>query len=105
MENSWNKVGKQMPYSVPEGFFEQQQAELIRQTVGTNTHHTRWWIGGAAAAACLVVGLVGLHSADEPTLALYEYTEQMSEEELSSWSEFYEADLFLSDATFNTYNQ
>ena len=60
-----------------------------------------------------MVGLFGLHSADEPTFAptaLYGYTEQMNDEELTTWVEFYEADIFLSDATtnmditFNNYN-
>ncbi len=104
MEKEFNKVGKQMPYRVPEGFFEAQEKEILAKSVGSKTRFHRWWVGGVAAAACLMVGLFGLHSADEPTFdstALYGYTEQMNDEELTTWVEFYEADIFLSDAATN----
>mgnify|MGYP003303466477 FL=1 len=104
MEKEFNKVGKRMPYRVPEGFFEAQEKELLAKSVGSKTRFHRWWVGGVAAAACLMVGLFGLHSADEPTFAptaLYGYTEQMNDEELTTWVEFYEADIFLSDAATN----
>ncbi len=104
MEKEFNKVGKRMPYRVPEGFFEEQEKAILAKSVGSKTRFHRWWVGGVAAAACLMVGLFGLHSADEPTLAptaLYGYTEQMNDEELTTWVEFYEADIFLSDAATN----
>lgn len=104
MEKEFNKVGRRMPYRVPEGFFEEQEKVILAQSVGSKTRFHRWWVGGVAAAACLMVGLFGLHSADEPTFAptaLYGYTEQMNDEELTTWVEFYEADIFLSDATTN----
>ncbi|MBQ2844140.1 MAG: hypothetical protein IJE69_07820 [Alistipes sp.] len=113
MEKEFNKVGRRMPYRVPEGFFEEQEKAILAQSVGSKTRFHRWWVGGVAAAVCLMVGLFGLHSADEPTFAptaLYGYTEQMNDEELTTWVEFYEADIFLSDAatnmdiTFNNYN-
>lgn len=113
MEKEFNKVGRRMPYRVPEGFFEEQEKAILAQSVGSKTRFHRWWVGGVAAAACLMVGLFGLHSADEPAFAptaLYGYTEQMNDEELTTWVEFYEADIFLSDAatnmdiTFNNYN-
>lgn len=113
MEKEFNKVGKRMPYRVPEGFFAQQEKEILAKSVGSKTRFHRWWVGGVAAAACLMVGLFGLRSTDEPTFdhsALYGYTEQMNDEELTNWVEFYEADIFLSDATtnmdttFNNYN-
>ncbi len=105
MEKEFNKVGRRMPYRVPEGFFEEQEKEILAKSVGSKTRFHRWWVGGVAAAACLMVGLFGLHSANEPTFAptaLYGYTEQMNDEELTTWVEFYEADIFLSDATTNT---
>lgn len=104
MEKEFNKVGKRMPYRVPDGFFEEQEKAILAQSVGSKTRFHRWWVGGVAAAACLMVGLFGLHSADEPTFAptaLYGYTEQMNDEELTTWVEFYEADIFLSDAATN----
>lgn len=104
MEKEFNKVGKRMPYRVPEGFFEAQEKEILAKSVGSKTRFHRWWVGGVAAAACLMVGLFGLHSADEPTFAptaLYGYTEPMNDEELTTWVEFYEADIFLSDAATN----
>lgn len=104
MEKEFNKVGRRMPYRVPEGFFEEQEKAILAQSVGSKTRFHRWWVGGVAAAACLMVGLFGLHSADEPAFAptaLYGYTEQMNDEELTTWVEFYEADIFLSDAATN----
>lgn len=104
MEKEFNKVGKRMPYRVPEGFFEAQEKVILAKSVGSKTRFHRWWVGGVAAAACLMVGLFWLHSADEPTFAptaLYGYTEQMNDEELTTWVEFYEADIFLSDAATN----
>lgn len=104
MEKEFNKVGRRMPYRVPEGFFEAHEKEILAKSVGSKTRFHRWWVGGVAAAACLMVGLFGLHSADEPTFAptaLYGYTEQMNDEELTTWVEFYEADILLSDAATN----
>ena len=52
-----------------------------------------------AAAACLAVGVFVRNATVEATSGegvLYAYSEQMGDEELSSWVEFYEADIFLS---------
>lgn len=99
METGWKEMGKRMPYRVPEGFFEQQQEVLTARTVGSRKRRYGWWLGAVAAAACLAVGVFVRNATGEATSGegvLYAYSEQMGDEELSSWVEFYEADIFLS---------
>ena len=111
MEQNWNSVGKRMPYSLPEGFFEANEAALMarvqQEAQETAQRPTRkgvmmrlpLWMGGAVAAM-LAVGVLFWMPREESVLTsgdlLYAYHDGMSSEELESWIEFYEADLFVS---------
>lgn len=97
----FNKIGKQMPYRVPDSFFEQNH-RVWGQSVGI-TRERNWrlplWVGSSVAAAILVgfAMWTALHSEPVPTSEqLYVYNDTMSDDELESWVEFYEADLFVS---------
>ena len=103
-----------MPYRLPEGFFEANEAELM-QRIARERQATQsggvasvrkgvmmrlpLWMAGAVAAM-LAVGVlfwipeqVALPSAND---LLYANYDEMSDEELDHWIEFYEADLFVS---------
>lgn len=108
----FEKIGKAMPYRTPEGFFAEQAAELqqlaAQYTQEQSAQATKGrlqpllWVGGVAAA--LLVGVV-LSWGDRalqpnettPNEPLYAYNETMSSDELESWVEYYEADLFLAE--------
>ncbi len=114
MEKEWKKtVGKRMPYSLPEGFFEANEAELMRRIATEQPHVVgradgtpkgrlvplSAWIGGAVAAMLVVGALFYLpqeRPAEVEQALLYADHATLSEEELASWVEFYEADLFVS---------
>ncbi|MBQ3083450.1 MAG: hypothetical protein IJ028_04420 [Alistipes sp.] len=97
----WNEVGKRMPYRLPEDFFAQNEAELMRRVEQPRGRLMRLpiWLGGAVAAAVLVGVMLWLPMREMKPMAteqLYAYNETMSNEELAGWVEFYEADLFVS---------
>ena len=104
MEEQWIAVGKQMPYRVPTAFFEENEARLMRSIARKRLWRATWWIGAAASVALvLTIGLCE-KTARLPEGTIYAYNEEMADEDLSSWIEFYEADIFLS-ATYPTYNE
>lgn len=103
MEKYSKTIGKEMPYLLPDDFFEKNEQELMRRVTTLQTrrrHRLLLWIGGAAAAAILTgIALLPpiMHSeAIELTTPLYSYNESVSTEELRSWVDLYEADIFLS---------
>lgn len=109
METSWEKIGKQMPYRVPTDFFAENEAVLMCRIAAAPTSapapargrrmRLPLWVGGAVAAALLAGVLAFWPAPEEPVTAnepLYACHEVMSAEELESWVEFYEADLFVS---------
>ena len=115
MEERLNSIGKRMPYRLPEGFFEANEAELIQrmQREAQTAKQTNkvaaprkglalrlpLWICGAVAAM-LAIGVLFWIPEEQaeamPNAPLYANYEEMSEEELAHWVEFYEADLFVS---------
>ncbi len=113
MENDWTKLGKQMPYRLPEAFFEQNARAILARVAACSdaqrpTHPDTYpaarkmplrlpLISGIAAAVALCC-LVALWQVErpQPSIALYAYAEDMADDELASWIDFYEADLFLS---------
>lgn len=96
MKQDWKPTQKPMPYRVPSNFFSENEGELLRAVEQQRPRRTNWWI--AAAASLIVATFVGLWSMSQrlPEGALYPYSEELADEELASWVEFYEADLFLS---------
>lgn len=114
MEERLTSIGKRMPYSLPEGFFEANEAAVMQRIAreervaqsltGANIRkgvakRLPLWIAGAVAAM-LAVGVLFLIPEEQaeamPNAPLYANYEEMSEEELAHWVEFYEADLFMS---------
>lgn len=103
MEKYFKTIGKEMPYLLPDDFFEKNEQELMRRVTSLQTrrrHRLLLWIGGAAAAAILT-GIALLPPITQPktiesNTPLYSYNESMSTEEVRSWVELYEADIFLS---------
>ena len=96
-----------MPYGLPEGFFEANEAALMARVQQEQAQQARrgrrmylsLWMGGAVAAM-LAVGAYFWMPREEVVMTsadlLYAYHDGMSSEELESWVEFYEADLFVS---------
>ncbi len=108
----FEKIGKAMPYRTPEGFFAEQAAELqqlaAQYTQEQSAHEAKGrlrpllWAGGVAAVLLVGVALYWSDLATQstetmPSEPLYAYNETMSNDELESWVEYYEADLFLAE--------
>lgn len=96
-EFDFSTVGKQMPYRVPEGFFEQSERQLkaaVQSQSGRRKVSRRWWY--AAAAIMLLLLAVYpvtrlLQRSDRSEVAVYCQTDGTSED----WDGFADADLFL----------
>ncbi len=98
MDTNFETIGKRMPYTVPTDFFSQNEAALFARTTRRRSLPL---ICGIAASFALIC-FVGLwFTSSELTPPLYGYNEQMEDDELASWVEFYEADMFISE-NFNT---
>lgn len=99
MDTSFNQIGKRMPYTVPKEFFRENEAAILART--TRRRRLNWPLVCGIAASLVLVCLVALRTTSTNELSLYGYHDTMADEELASWVEFYEADLFIS-ANFNT---
>ena len=109
----FDEIGKNMPYTVPEGYFDNLSSRLCR--VATDDHSTKRhttriafmrWIGIAAAIAIiLTVGLFAYRNYRTEEIkvaqadAYYEQfdnaLEQMSDTELQAYSDFVEDHIFI----------
>ena len=118
----FNEVGKQMPYRIPEGFFERMQAETLAKVEAERKRKKldRLKVGFAAvlSAAAVWCGAVFffpsapaetegevtstlLATADDP---MEVYLQQLTDEELAEWIEFSENDIFYELTNENDYD-
>jgi hypothetical protein len=71
MENELEKMGKKMPYTVPEGFFDEMEERLMQEVEtkkrNLKTRNVALWTGFAVAAslALLLVLRQGLSKGDD----------------------------------------
>ena len=116
MEKEFKQYGRKMPYEVPEGFFEDMQAQLLEaadrnlgtgsrvKTIGTEPAPKRrawhWGLAGGIAAALVTVLL--LWDGPDPKRKatkmeyLYSYNNEMSDYEMIEIAEMIGNDIFLS---------
>lgn len=62
-DNSIGRVGKRMPYRVPEGFFGEMEERIVGRAVAERKRRRLWqpaWRWAAAAAVAAAVALAGL---------------------------------------------
>ena len=95
MENSFEKIGKKMPYTVPDGYFEQMHEQLSAIPRRQRRVVTFRWL--AIAAAFVLVASVGFFSLrQKPQVnTMADVAKSLSDEELASWIEFNDNDVFL----------
>ena len=95
MEQSFEKIGKKMPYTVPDGYFEQMHEQLSAIPRRHRRVVTLRWL--SVAAAFVLVASVGFFALrqkpQENTMA--DVVKSLSDEELASWIEFNDNDVFL----------
>lgn len=107
MEEQLNNIGKRMPYTVPEGFFEEMHERLMDKTVGSPSSNVsyrlsadntrrRFWMS-AAAVVLLIAGVsfYALHRMGNTEASLLadqsESVESyMTDEDLDEWIAIYE---------------
>ncbi len=107
MSTDFDKMGKQMPFTVPEGFFDTMalnignavdKAERKQQ----RTTIIKWVMGAAAAAAVAVTTLIALKPAtpiDQQLISSNEVNDSielyMTDEDLDTWVAINNSDEFL----------
>lgn len=104
----FNKVGKRMPYQVPESFFNQLESNVMQEVkseiaVAKNSHFRRrftWGtiIGAAAAVALLVtVNLKSTKVNEYSAEAVNQAFNQLQPADQDYLLEVYEEDVFFND--------
>ena len=114
-EYDFNRVGKRMPYSVPDGFFESLEENVMREVgtelpasalpeqVGRKTKPVNWLTRGAAAAA--IAGIVAFGgyklafkaNATDSFVAVEQAFDNLNEEDQEFLLEVYQDDYFITD--------
>ena len=116
MEKEFKQYGRKMPYEVPEGFFEDMQAQLLEaadrnlgtgsrvKTIGTERQFKRrawrWGLAGGIAAALVTALLLWDGKMERENAAtmeyLYSYNNEMTDYEMIEIAEMIGNDIFLS---------
>ena len=119
-EFDFNEIGKRMPYRVPETFFEDVQAKVLKRA-GEEKKRLRirrlWWGGSIALAVaamlCGAVFFIGMPKeatqeelplewvAQNTTDAVELYLNDLTDDELQEWIEFSENDIYYELTTEN----
>ena len=109
-EFDFNEIGKRMPYRVPETFFEDVQANVLKRA-GEEKKRLRirrlWWGGSIALAVaamlCGAVFFIGMLEwvAQNTTDAVELYLNDLTDDELQEWIEFSENDIYYELTTEN----
>lgn len=106
----FDRVGKQMPYTVPDGFFAGMEAHILAEVNATRTKATRrrrrwaWMVTGGltAVAASLVFALLPFTYAGGDVGASYSDVEQafgnLSNEDRAYMLSVYQDDVFMKEA-------
>lgn len=115
----FKQIGKQLPYRVPDGFFEKMQGQVM-ECIQEEKHRKQHWIRLVvpatfiAAAVWLGILFFPVFSPETERLpsetlivstaldcpysdVMDQYIEAMSDEELAEWVELSENDIFIND--------
>ena len=95
MENNFfNQVGKKMPYTTPEDFFNRSEKEL-RSIVHRKSFNRKWYYG-IAASIVLAIGIFGIVRFSSPAATRVEASfYSQTYDNSADWSDFADADIFL----------
>lgn len=95
MENNiFDQVGKKMPYTTPEDFFNRSEKEL-RSIVHRKSFNRKWYYG-IAASIVLAIGIFGIVRFSSPTATQVEASfYSQTYDNSADWSDFADADIFL----------
>lgn len=95
MENNiFDQVGKKMPYTTPEDFFNRSEKEL-RSIVHRKSFNRKWYYG-IAASIVLAIGIFGIVRFSSPTATQVEVSfYSQTYDNSADWSDFADADIFL----------
>lgn len=114
----FKNIGKQMPYRVPDGFFEKMQEQMTKRAADDKKHkrqqRMKLIISVTLAAAAILMGVI-FFLATKPEIEQFpsnslivsmdldysspdvmdQYIADMSDEELAEWVELSENDIFI----------
>ena len=95
MENEFKNIGKKMPYTVPDGYFDQMHERLSAIPGRQRRAVTLRWVSIAAAFVLVTsVGFFTLRQKPQDN-TLADIVQSLSDEELASWVDFHDNDVFL----------
>lgn len=92
------KIGKRMPYAVPEGSHEALSARILSATHSRRPVARRvvMWCGAAVVAAVVVLAVILSAPREVPTESFDQMLAQLTDEECNAFVLSYSNDIFLS---------
>ncbi len=111
-EFDWNDIGKQMPYKVPDGFFDFFPERMSQKVKKVRVRRRVWTIVSTAGIAAIILGVffwntalkknnaieheyVEIASVTSLSEKMDEYVSSLSDEELAEHLNYYESDVTL----------
>ena len=97
-----DNIGKRLPYTTPEGFFEGQQAEIMarianRPRKGHTLRGGTVALWAAAVAASIAIAVVAILPAHTSEVSFDQMLAQLTDEQCNSLVASYTHDVFLAD--------
>ena len=99
-DNILERVGKTMPYKVPEGYHQRLQRHIVEQTATRNATRrhvarrvTLWWAGVAVAAGVMLGVGLAIHAT--PTEQFDQMLNTLTDDQCNTLAGYYESDHFL----------
>lgn len=104
MDEQLRKIGKKMPYQIPEGFFDKLEAEVwkeIQPKPKNNRRKLYLTLGSLSLAASLLIGIILSQLKNEPTESFSKVEEAflaLSDEDQGYLLEIYqEEDIYINE--------
>ena len=104
----FSQVGKKMPYTVPDGYFDQMEREVTARVKARLANRSkrktlvlRWALYAASVAACLVIAIATFtpqpYSPEKAIEQEYSAFDKLSAEDQDYLLEVYDNDVFLNE--------
>lgn len=98
-EFDFNNIGKRMPYTTPEGFFDKLETDIWKEVKPAKTHFfIRSFIAVAASIAVLIAIHIGFSQSDNATISDVDQAfNQLTTADQNYLLDVYQNDVFINE--------